>query len=340
MTQVECPYCERRCRLDGTHDGFCHMYRLEGTQVVERFPRSYSCMMVNHIESVPFYHFQPGSRTFVLGGAGCNFDCHYCSNAYVSRAEPEDLMAYSLPAERVVALAKQHGCHNIAFAINEPTVALPTLFELAGVAAKANVPVGVLTNGYMTEDIAEEMGRTFAFVNVSLKGLTAEFCRDYVGIPGPDVVMRNIRILHRHTHLEVSTPIIQGLNDGDIPEIAGFLADLDPGIAWHVLRLLPEYKMADYNRPPIQEVNAALENARKRLPFIYFGNFVGSQWVSTLCPACGNMVIERINQGGCSVKLKACALDAGRCAACGHELPISGGYVDWHSEDQRTWKSA
>jgi len=340
MVSTECPFCERRCRLDDDHAGFCHTYQVVDGEVVERYPHRYSSLHVNHIESVPFYHFQPGSRTLVLGGAGCNFDCEYCANAYVARSDPEPLLAYTVSPERVVALAEQYGCHNIAFAINEPTVALPTLLELAQVASEAGLPVGVLTNGYMAADLAEEMGKAFAFVNVSLKAITEAFYRDHVGVPGPEVVMRNIEILHRRTHVEVSTPIVQGLNDGDIPTIASFLADLDTGTAWHVFRLLPEYKMAGYDRPPIQDVNAALEGARELLPFIYFGNFVGSHWVSTLCPACGNLVIERINLGGCSAKLRSHGLHGDRCAACSESLPIVGGYVDWHSKDGDTWTLA
>jgi pyruvate formate lyase activating enzyme len=150
-------------------------------------------------------------------------------------------------------------------------------------------------------------------------------------------VMRTIQIVRRHTHLEVSTPIVQGLNDADIPEIATFLASIDPNVAWHVFRLLPEYKMAAYDRPPVEAVNAALEQARQKLPFIYFGNFVGSRWVSTLCPACGATVIERINLGGCTAKLRTHRLDGTACAACGHPLPIAGGLVDWHSEDGEPW---
>jgi pyruvate formate lyase activating enzyme len=328
-----CPYCERRCRLAEGQVGFCQMYTWAAGQAVERFPHRYSCMYINHIENVPFYHFQPGSRTFVLGGAGCNFDCEYCSNAYVARSEPEPLLSYALSPQRVVHLARQYGCHNIAFAINEPTVAWPTLFELAGVASAAGLPVGVLTNGYATPEVAEEMARTLAFVNVSLKAITDSFYRERVGVPGPEAVMRAIETMHRYTHLEVSTPIVQGLNDGDIPEIAAFLAAVDPEMAWHVFRLLPEYKMADYDRPPIEAVNAALAQARQKLPFIYFGNFVGSRWVSTLCPACGETAIERVNLGGCGAKLSAHRLDGASCAACSRALPIAGGLVDWHSLD-------
>ncbi len=333
MSGGTCPYCERCCHLVEGRVGFCQMYTWAGGRVIERFPHRYSALFINHIENVPFYHFQPGSRTLVLGSAGCNFDCDYCSNAYVARSEPEPLLSYELPPRRLVDLAAQYGCHNIAFAINEPTVALPSLLELAGVASAAGLPVGVLTNGYVSREVAEEMARAFAFVNVSLKAFTTDFYRTHTGAPDPTIVMRSIETMSRLTHLEVSTPIVQGLNDGDIPDIADFLASVDPEIAWHVFRLLPEYKMVGYDRPLIDDVNAALEQARKKLPFVYFGNFVGSRWVSTLCPACGATAIERINLGGCGAKLSAQRLNGAACAACGQALPIRGGLFDWHSQD-------
>lgn len=333
MTSVECPFCERRCTLTEHGGGFCQTYQVTDGVVVERFPHRYSSSVISHIEAIPFYHFQPGSRSLMLGGAGCNFDCHYCSNAYVARCDPEPLLTLHLPPERVARFAEQAGCHNITFGVNEPTVALPTLLELAPVARTAGLPVGLLTNGYMQPEVAVQIGEAFDFVNVSLKAMDDAFYQQYVGVPSADVVRRNIEMLYRKTHLEVSTPIVQGLNDGDIPAIAGFIASISPEIPWHVFRLLPEYKMADYERPPIEVVNAALEAAREKLPYIYFGNFVGSQWVSTICPQCGSVAVERINLGGCGAKPLTYHLADDRCAACNHALPIAGEPVTWNSKD-------
>ena len=324
MSGGTCNWCERRCQVDTGRTGFCQTYTWDGVQAVERFPQRYSCMFVNHIEAVPFYHFMPGTWTFNLGGAGCNFDCQYCSNAYVARSDPEPLLTYHLPPQKVIALAEQHGCRSIAFGINEPTVSWPTLLELSAAAEQAGLPLGVLTNGYMTADVAAQMGRACRFVNVSLKAFSDSFYRQQTGVHSPEIVMRNIEILRKHTHVEVSTPIVQGLNDADIPTIARFIASVDREMAWHVFRLLPEYKMADRERPRIQDVNVALEEARQILPFVYFANFVGSQWVSTLCPDCHNVVIERINLGGCGSRTRAYSLQDGKCAACGRPMPILG----------------
>jgi hypothetical protein len=156
-----------------------------------------------------------------------------------------------------------------------------------------------------------------------------------VGVPSISVVLRNVETLSRLTHLELSTPIVQGINDDEIPEIAAFIAETDPRVAWHVFRLLPEYKMAEYDRPPIEEVNAALEVAREQLPHIYFSNFVGSHWVSTICPNCHATAIERINMGGCGAKSLEYHVTNGLCDACQHPLPITGSPVEWNSEDVR-----
>jgi pyruvate-formate lyase-activating enzyme len=309
------------------------MYHVADGVVAECFPNHYSSSVISHIEAIPFYHFQPGSRSFMLGGASCNFDCHYCSNAHVARCDPEHLLTLHLTPKRVVRFAEQAGCHNITFAVNEPTVALPTLLALSPVARARELPVGVLTNGYMRPDIAVKMGEAFDFVNVSLKAMNDAFYHEYVGVPSADVIKRNIETLYHETHLEISTPIVQGLNDNDIPAIADFIASISPEIPWHVFRLLPEYKMASYDRPPIEEVNAALDAARTKLPYIYFGNFVGSQWVSTLCPQCGSVAIERINLGGCGAKSLTYHMVDNRCADCDHPLPIAGEPVTWNSKE-------
>jgi len=338
---IVCPYCERHCVLDGdtlaaseSPTGYCRMYTVQDGRVGERFPHHYSSMHVSHIEAVPFYHFQPGSRTFMLGGASCNLDCQYCSNAYVARAEPAPLLYFELAPERIVALAQQHGCHNITFAVNEPTVAWPTLVELAQVAARAGLPLGVLTNGYVPAEIAEQMAQQLAFVSVSLKGFSDAFYQRYAGVPSVRPVLRTIEILSRRTHLEVVTPIVQSVNDEDIPAMADFIAGLDRNIPWHLFRLLPEYKMATYERPSIEALDLKLQQVREKLHFVYLGNFVGSQWVSTCCPACGALAIERISLGGCGAKAVAYHLQDGCCGQCGYKLPLAGRWVSWSSEDK------
>jgi len=106
------------------------------------------------------------------------------------------------------------------------------------------------------------------------------------------------------------------VNDSDIAQIADYIEEIDPMIPWHVFRLLPEYRMADTERPNIESIAEALKKEQERLPFIYFSNFVGSRWMETACPACGEVVIKRINLGGCGAKCVENRIENGACPRC------------------------
>ncbi|MBI9107017.1 MAG: radical SAM protein [Spirochaetales bacterium] len=302
--------------------GYCGMYRAENGRVVERFPFHFSSIGDSYIEGIPFYHVLPGSRTLVLGSSGCNIDCAYCSNSYVARSKVEDTLRLSYSPEAIIRMAKDADCQSITFPINEPAVILPTVLEMAKEAAKAGIPTGVLTNGLMTESSAYALAEAVDFINVSIKAVSKNSISALLGWYDLDVLFRNISIFNDNSHLELSTPIVQGVNDSDIPAIARFISDLDRSIPWHVFRLLPEYRMSDMDRPNIQRVATAIEKEKKNIDYIYFSNFLGSLWVDTLCPDCGKKVIERINFGGCNAKCVNMDLDSGGCPVCGKNIPI------------------
>ena len=142
--------------------------------------------------------------------------------------------------EALVALARKQGCHSIVFAINEPTVSLPTLGRVSEAARAAGIPMGCLTNGYATPEATALLGTIFSFINVSLKGLSSRFCGDSLGIADSAPVVRNIRELAGRCHVEVTTPVIDGENDHELDQMAEIIAAIDPDIPWHVFRLLPD----------------------------------------------------------------------------------------------------
>ena len=321
---MRCNYCERRCEIIEGGTGVCRMYTVSGGTVKERFPHRWSSCGASLVEAVPFYHAYPGSRCLAIGTASCNFRCRYCSNAHIAKEDPEiqqDSM-YHLPPREVVRMAQKLNCTSIIFNVNEPTVSIPSLLEVAREAESAAIPMGCLTNGYATEESIELLASIFSFFNVSLKGLSPRFNRKYIGVETSKPVLRNIRRLAQDRHIEITTPIIEEVNDGEIDAMADFLAGVDPEIPWHVFRLLPEDEMNGDKYPNIQAINASLNSARKKLFYIYFHNFVGSEWVNTLCPACGSVVIERFSMGCGGDKLNSLNCADGRCAHCGRKIKL------------------
>jgi pyruvate-formate lyase-activating enzyme len=302
------------------------MYYAEQNEIKERYPHRWCTYTVSRVESLPFYHVYPGSSVLAVGTFGCNMRCRYCSNGFIAREDPatyQDRM-FHLEPEALVGMARKLGCHSIVFNVNEPTMSLPTLQALQVEAKKAGVPLGCLTNGYATEEATELLASIFSFINIALKGFSNSFYREYIGIADLAPILRNIRRLARTCHIEVLTPVIQGANDTQLSEIAEFLAGIDGRIPWHVFRLLPEHEMKANEYPSIEGINQALLSARKQLDYIYFHNFVGSDWVNTYCPKCGAVAIERFSLGCGGDRLKAFHCPGNRCPGCGTEIPILG----------------
>jgi len=329
---MRCTYCEWKCELGEETFGVCRMYHAKDGVIKERFPHKWSSCSVSRIESLPFYHAWPGSRSLTIGTFGCNFMCKYCSNGFIARQDPEEWTErmYDMTPDEMIRMAQKLGCHNIVFNVNEPTVSMPTLQELHKCAQKADIPMGCFTNAYTTVEATEEMAEIFSFVNVGLKSFSSEFYREYIGIPNIDPVLRNMKILAKACHLEVITPVIQDVNSGELSTIADFLADIDPEIPWHVFRLLPEHDMKDTCYPGIEEINDSLHYARTRLKYVYFHNFIGSDWVNTICPSCGMDVIERFSLGCSGDRLKAFHCKDNRCPSCGEEIRILGKKLIWN----------
>lgn len=323
---MRCTYCEWRCDLDQQRFGVCRMYYADNGAIKERFPNRWSTYAMSRMESLPFYHAYPGTRTLTIGTSGCNFACRYCSNAYIARSDPAEQAAgmYELTPEELVGQAVKLECRSIVFNVNEPTVSLPSLTALKRAADKAGLPMGCLTNAYTTEEGTELLASIFDFFNIGLKGITEGFHKEYIGVPHVAPILRNIRRLAAIRHVEVTTPVIQGVNDGDLQVIAEFLAGIDPEIPWHVFRLLPEHEMKDESYPSIEAINTALDSARTLLAHVYFHNFVGSDWVNTCCPGCGQLLIERISLGCGGDKLDRYNCPDNRCPQCGRAIRMLG----------------
>lgn len=323
---MRCSFCEWRCELDENTFGVCGMYYAERGTIRERYPHQWCTYTVSRIESVPFYHVYPGSRALAVGTFGCNFHCSYCSNGFIARQDPSSFQdrMFHLTPETLVDMANKLGCSSIVFNVNEPTVSLPTLMEVHDLAARNGIPMGCLTNGYTTEESTELLAGVFSFVNISLKGFSDAFYRDCLGVPTIDPVLRNIRRLAETCHVEVATPVIPGANDGQLDAMARFLTGIDNRIPWHVFRLLPEHDMKEEEYPNIEGINNSLNSARNMLDHVYFHNFIGSDWVNTLCPRCGDIMLERFSLGCGGDRLKSVHCDHNRCRACGYELPLLG----------------
>jgi pyruvate-formate lyase-activating enzyme len=265
----------------------------------------------------------------MIGTAGCSMDCKYCSNAYIAKCPVEEVALMHLMPEQVVRMAIRSGCHSIVFGINEPTVSLPSFVELARVAKREGILMGCLTNGYLTESSMQKLCDACDFINISLKGLNDQEYADLTGVSSIIPIFNAIRYASSVCHLEITTSVFEPVSEENLGKICHFIAQINPHIPWHVLRLLPEYMLKDAPAPDVEKTDLILRNLRSILPYTYFGNYVGAQGLSTLCPSCGNIVMERINTGTCGGRLIGYYLRNGNCPSCNTGIPLTGEFVDW-----------
>lgn len=324
---MRCNYCEWHCDLS-KGPGICGMYEIKDSAIVEKHPNKWSRCHGVYAERIPLFHGWPNQRFLQIGSFSCNASCAYCINASIT-IKPQDPITFVMSPEEVVDLALRSRFKGIHFGINEVTVNLPSALAVIKEAKKHNLIVGCSTNGFFTKEAAKLFSESFDFFNISLKSISDKFYKENLGLPSVAPVLRNIEYLSPVSHVEITTPVVMNGNEDEIPAIADFLYQVNPDLAWHVFRVLPKHLMADDAPPDVEYLASLVKKVKNKMPFTYFGNFIGSDWVDTLCPNCGEIAIERVCDCACGAKFLKDNTLKGICANCGYKLPFIN---DWRND--------
>ena len=109
-------------------------------------------------------------------------------------------------------------------------------------------------------------------MNIDLKGFTREW---YEVLGGDlDVVKDTIARSAKKTHVEVTTLIVPGKNDGEeeIRSLAQWVSNIDKKIPLHITRFFPHWHMKDIDATPVDTVYRAVSIAREYLEYVFPGN--------------------------------------------------------------------
>ena len=323
--RVKCVLCAHRCTIRPGRRGICGVRENRDGVLHSLVYGRLIAANVDPIEKKPLYHFLPASLAFSIATVGCNFHCLFCQNSDISQAPREGRWQGResvVPAEDMVSSALRHRCQSIAYTYTEPTVFFEYAHDVALAAREQGIRNIFVTNGYMTPEALEEMRGWLDAANVDLKSASDDFYRRIVGgrlAP----VKESIRLMHEMgVWVEVTTLLIPDQNDGpeELAQIAGFLAELDPDIPWHISRFIPHYRMLDSRITPAQSIHRAVKIGRDAgLRYVYAGNIPGDLYENTFCPSCGKAVIERV---GYRTRVH---LLGNSCPHCGQEIAVVTG---------------
>ncbi|KPK98230.1 MAG: radical SAM protein [Omnitrophica WOR_2 bacterium SM23_72] len=294
---VHCFLCAHHCRIPDKKFGFCGVRQnKEGTLYTHAYGKVVACH-VDPIEKKPLYHFLPGTFSFSIATIGCNFRCGFCQNWEISQANfrEGDFSGQELTPQEIVNEALRNKCKSISYTYTEPTIFFEYAIETAKLAKEKGLYNNFVTNGFMTRECLLMIKPYLDAANVDLKFFKeVSYKNNCHGSLEP--VLNAIRLMHElGIWVEVTTLVVPGENDsdGELKDIAQFIAGVDKNIPWHVSRFHPDYHFTE--RSPTPE--ATLKKAKKLgqeagLAFIYAGNVYG--WGSdTLCPACKKLLIRR-----------------------------------------------
>ena len=275
MSVIACGLCFHRCRLDEGQTGVCRARKNSGGRIISINYGKITSLALDPIEKKPLNRFHPGGYILSCGSFGCNLRCPFCQNSHISFMSEGNAQYLELsPAElveRALAL-RSRGNIGIAFTYNEPLVSFEFVFDTMKLSRKHGLLNVLVTNGTIEEAPLREILKFTDAMNIDVKGFSESFYK-YVG-GDFESVRRTVKIAAEHCHVELTTLILPGKNDGthEMEAEAAWIASIDPHIPLHISRFFPAYHVTDIPPTPIDTILRLTETAKKYLRYVYTGN--------------------------------------------------------------------
>jgi pyruvate formate lyase activating enzyme len=316
---IKCMICPNQCILMPGDTSFCRN-RVNFRGKLYSIAYGNPCAMhIDPIEKKPFYHFLPGSRSFSIATAGCNFACLNCQNWTISQTSPKKTKNYDLMPPKVVEQSALGSCRSIAYTYSEPITFYEYVYDTSVIARQKGTRNVMVSNGYINEKPLRHLCKVLDGATIDLKSFDDKtYIRLNAG--GLQPVLNALKIFKEEgVWLEISNLVIPGWSDGEemIKKMCGWLAEngfTDSPL--HFLRFQPMYKLSQTPPTPVPVMQRSAEIARKAgLKYVYIGNVPGTDATNTQCPRCKKTVVERKGLTIVSNHVKN-----GSCSFCGEKI--------------------
>jgi len=299
--KVRCSLCNWRCLIDDGRMGRCCVRKNENGVLYSLNYDKVCSANPDPIEKKPLFHFQPGSRSFSIATAGCNFRCVFCQNWQISQMAIDSghIDGQAISPEQIVTSAVRYGCKSIAYTYTEPTIFMELCNDCGRLAKQRGLTNVFVSNGYMTKEAIDFAAEWLDGINIDLKSFSEDYYRELCKAR-LQPVLDSIAYIAKKTDiwLEVTTLIVPEQNDSDeeLKQLADFLVNsAGPDVPWHISRFYPSYQYMESRPTPSATLERACSiGAAAGLHYIYVGNLPGSKAESTLCYNCGRILIERL----------------------------------------------
>ncbi len=245
------------------------MNRLEGEEGV--------CMIGEpKVASTTLHPAPPQSYTIFM--AGCNFRCLNCQNWNIAHHPVQDVslrgqigpkkLAKEALSKINSARGKMIGADRIFFSGGSPTPSLPYVEEVVEEARELDdeIKFNYDTNGFLTECSLKRVLDFTDSITFDIKAFTDEVHRALTGAP-VEPVLRNAEHVAKHAEdklWEFRYLVIPGINEDDIEDLAGFLAEIDEDIPLNFLAFRPNFILEDHVGASRKAMERAVKTAKEK----------------------------------------------------------------------------
>ena len=318
--EIQCELCPHRCHVAKGKRGICRVRENREGKYYSLVYGNPCAVHLDPIEKKPFHHVLPGTTSFSLATAGCNFQCKFCQNWEISQAAPEDIYNYEVPPDLMVKRAKEIGARSMAYTYVEPTIFYEYMFDICQLTKKAGLLNVTHSNGFINPEPLKNLCKVLDAANIDLKGFTENFYRELCGGELAPVLETLKTLKKEKVHLEITNLIIPTKNDeiSVLKEMCLWMKrELGPDTPIHFSRFYPLYKLKTLPPTPVSTLEKAREVALSAgLEYVYVGNIPGHAGENTFCPKCKKMIIQRTGYMVGEIHLKE-----GKCRYCGKPIP-------------------
>jgi pyruvate formate lyase activating enzyme len=318
--KVRCELCPHRCELNAGERSLCMVRENRQGRGYTLAYGNPALVQEDPVERKPFYHVAPGSRALSISTAGCNLACHFCEVWDMALVGPEEVYAYDMSPDEIIAHAQASGVRAISYAFGEPVIFYEYMLDIASRAREAGLLNLIHTAGYIQPEPLQELSGKLDAANVDLKSFDPAFYREVVGGELQPVLATLKSLREAGVHIELTSIVIPTLNDdmAMISEMCAWIVrELGADVPLHFSRFYPLYRLSALPRTPVSTLDRAREVAFEAgLEYVYIAKVTGHEAENTFCSGCGEIIIKRVG-----FVIDELHLTDGRCSYCQKEIP-------------------